>query len=142
MKRAAESQKEEFPSAAVEAVKRDFYVDDCLTSCNTTQEAKQMIQGITDLLSRRGMQIVKWISSDPTVLLDVPVERWAKSVQQFQVGDELPEERVLGMLWEVEGDQLRYAVAQKETKLTRRGVLSAVSSLFDPLGLVAPVLLG
>ena len=66
----------------------------------------------------------------------------AKSVQQFQVGDELPEERVLGMLWEVESDQLRYAVAQKETKLTRRGVLSAVSSLFDPLGLVAPVLLG
>ena len=53
----------------------------------------------------------------------------------------MPEERALGVAWEVENDVLKFNVRFEEKPSTRRGILSTVASLFDPLGLVAPALL-
>ncbi|XP_052817984.1 uncharacterized protein LOC128244007 [Mya arenaria] len=43
------------------------------------------------------------------------------------------------MNWKLETDSFTYSVSKDEKPLTRRGVLSTVNSLFDPLGFVAPV---
>ena len=53
----------------------------------------------------------------------------------------LPKERVLGVLWNVENSTLGFKVNLKENPLTRRGVLSVLSSIYDPLGFGAPFLL-
>ncbi|XP_064618822.1 uncharacterized protein LOC135482568 [Lineus longissimus] len=45
------------------------------------------------------------------------------------------------MQWDVETDTFLFQLDLKQKPLTRRGILSTVSSLFDPLGLVAPVIL-
>ena len=45
------------------------------------------------------------------------------------------------MVWNFQSDRFEFKVSIKEKPLTRGGLLSAVSSLFDPLGLVAPVIL-
>ena len=55
--------------------------------------------------------------------------------------DVLPIQRALGVQWNLENDQLTFNVSIPEKPLTRRGVLSIVNSLYDPLGLVAPVIL-
>ena len=47
----------------------------------------------------------------------------------------------LGILWNVEADTLGFKIAIKEKPLTRRGMLSTLSSIYDPLGLGAPFLL-
>ena len=47
-------------------------------------------------------------------------------------------ERALGVVWNVTADTLTFKSAQKKTPVTKRGVLSAVSSVFDPLGMLAP----
>ncbi|XP_077966587.1 uncharacterized protein LOC144420802 [Styela clava] len=51
-------------------------------------------------------------------------------------------ERVLGVFWNVDADafQFRSTVPKLKT-YTRRTILSAVNSLFDPLGMLAPVIL-
>ena len=70
-----------------------------------------------------------------------PSER-AKDVQNVDVfSEELPIERTLGVQWCVESDTFQFRVHFNDKPLTRRGIMSSVSSIFDPLGLVAPVLL-
>ncbi|XP_043234098.1 uncharacterized protein LOC122387733 [Amphibalanus amphitrite] len=51
------------------------------------------------------------------------------------------EKRVLGILWNVSSDTIGVQVQDMRKPATRRGILSATSSLFDPLGFVAPVLM-
>ena len=57
----------------------------------------------------------------------------------------MPEERALGVKWETEEDVLKISVDVEKLRskpLTKRGVLSSVSSMYDPLGMVAPTVIG
>jgi len=53
----------------------------------------------------------------------------------------LPVERTLGVRWDVETDTLSFATCMKQKPMTRRGMLSIVSSVFDPLGFLNPFIL-
>lgn len=55
--------------------------------------------------------------------------------------DPLPLQRSLGLSWNLEADSFTYLVSSEEKPYTRRGVLSTVNSLYDPLGFVAPITL-
>ena len=55
--------------------------------------------------------------------------------------DRLPIERALGVQWCVETDTFQLRITVQDTPLTRRIILSTVSSVYDPLGFVSPVLL-
>ena len=55
--------------------------------------------------------------------------------------DSLPVERALGVLWNVEQDTLEIKVVPKQLALTQRGIQKQISTIFDPLGLVAPFVL-
>lgn len=55
--------------------------------------------------------------------------------------DQLPVERALGLPWCVETDTFKFKMALKEQPHTRRGILSVVSSVYDPLGFLAPLTL-
>ena len=52
--------------------------------------------------------------------------------------DDLPIERALGVQWCVESDTFGFRIFVKDKPLTRRGILSSVSSIYDPLGFAAP----
>ena len=141
LRQVAEEFKSEVPADVIQAINRSFYVDDCLRSVDDPIEAKRLVDELTGVLARRGFKLTKWISSDPQVLAAVPEEQRSPSVTSFQLGDDLPQERALGLTWDVKEDAFRFQVPDRKVELTRRGVLSDVSSLYDPLGLVAPVLL-
>ena len=53
----------------------------------------------------------------------------------------LPVERVLGVSWCIENDVFNFRIVLKDKPLTRRGILSTISSIYDPLGFAAPVML-
>ncbi|XP_043088736.1 LOW QUALITY PROTEIN: uncharacterized protein LOC122334940 [Puntigrus tetrazona] len=53
----------------------------------------------------------------------------------------MPLERALGIHWHVDSDNFRFSVDLKDQPATRRGLLSTVASLYDPLGFIAPFLL-
>ena len=51
---------------------------------------------------------------------------------------ELLMERALGVQWCVSSDDFQFKVTVKENPTPRRGVLSTVASIYDPLGFVLP----
>ena len=72
----------------------------------------------------------------------IPHEDRSKDIQSLDITrDTLPIERALGVQWCIESDTLQFRVELKDRPLTRRGILSTVSSVFDPLGLLAPLVL-
>ena len=47
-------------------------------------------------------------------------------------------DRALGVHWDVTNDEFLFKISMKEKPATRRGILSIVSSIYDPLGFGAP----
>ena len=83
----------------------------------------------------------KFVSNRKKVLDSIPETFRRNGVKDKDLGCKLPDEQVLGILWNVEADTLGFKIAIKEKPLTRRGMLSTLSSIYDPLGLDAPFLL-
>ena len=53
----------------------------------------------------------------------------------------LPEDKALGVKWNVQDDTLGFTIKMGKKATTRRGLLSDLSSVYDPLGFGAPFLL-
>ena len=130
-----------FSDEAVESVKDNFYMDDLLKSVNCVTGAIQLAQELIELLSRGGFRLTKFLSNDPRVVKSLPAEN--RSVATLKVPDAGGQfcERVLGMMWDYEFDLFRFNINITPKSFTIRGILSMLSSLFDPLGFAAPVIL-
>ncbi|KAK3752073.1 hypothetical protein QZH41_005572 [Actinostola sp. cb2023] len=135
----ADDNKANFSPEAVETVKRNFYVDDCLKSVDGEQEAIRLVDELHRLLARGGFRLTKWVSNSRCVLDSIPEPERAGSVKTLDF-DHVLIERALGILWDVQPDTLGFKIAVKEKPATRRGILSVVSSIYDPLGFVSPLL--
>ena len=92
------------------------------------------------LLAKGGFHLTKWISNSREVLEEIPPGERAPSMANLDLED-LPIDRALGTQWDVEADTLSFRVKEKPVPDTRRGILSLVSSLYDPLGFAAPLIL-
>ncbi|VDI39382.1 Hypothetical predicted protein [Mytilus galloprovincialis] len=88
-----------------------------------------------------GFRLTKWLSNSRDVLKAIPESELAPAVVNLSPGDVLPNDKALGVIWDVNEDKIRFKVKLTDKPLTRRGILSIVSSIFDPLGLVSPVTL-
>ncbi|XP_071834278.1 uncharacterized protein [Apostichopus japonicus] len=137
LRRTADDNQDSFDEEVRQTVYDNFYVDDCLRSVRTTEDGRRLIPQLRDMLSLGGFRLTKWVSNDREVLSMVPPAERASSVVDLDF-THLPLERTLGVLWDMESDRFKFKVAVKDVPNTRRGILSATSSLYDPLGLVAP----
>ena len=127
---------------AAKAILHNFYVDDCLVSVESEESAKKLASDLMALLKDGGFRLTKWISNRPAVLQSIPEEERAKDVKGLDLNhDALPVERALGISWDVEIDCLQYKFKPKDKPQTRRGILSVVSSIYDPLGYASPFVL-
>ena len=84
----------------------------------------------------------KWVSNNRTLLLSIPENSRSKEMKDLDFDqDVLPVERALGRQWCTETDSSEFKINIQEKPLTRRGILSMVSSIYDLLGMLAPVIL-
>ena len=75
--------------------------------------------------------------------MSVSAEDRAKEIKGLDLGsDKLPIERALGVEWCIESDAFKFRIQLKDKPCTRKGILATIRSIFDPLGLIAPVVLG
>ncbi len=89
-----------------------------------------------------GLRLHKFTSNSKDVIAAIPREDHATTLKNLDLHtDCLPVERALGVYWCVESDTFQMRITLQDTPLTRRGILSTISSIYDPLGFVAPVLL-
>ena len=111
---------------------RNFYVNDCLKSVATVPETSRLVSQLVQLLTRGGFHLTKWISNSRKGLKEITAHERALSVANLDLED-LPIDRALGTQWDVEADTLSFHVKEKPVPDTRRGMLSLISSLYDPL---------
>lgn len=139
LRKTAQDYKGLYNTEVINTVLKNFYVDDCLKSVKTVTEASSLLCDLKDFLMRGGFHITKWISNSREVMTYIPVSRRAKEVKDLDLeNDTVPIDRALGIQWCVENDVFCFKMDIKDQPLTRRGILSMVSSVFDPLGFLVP----
>ena len=125
---------------AIESDKKHFYEDDILKSLPNEPDAIRLLNELIDLLTREGFRLTKCTSSSTKVLAAIPTSARADPPLNLDL-DKLPVDRALGLQWKVEEDVFEFKVIDLEKPETKRGILSTVASLYDPLGFAAPVTL-
>ncbi|XP_071088902.1 uncharacterized protein [Haliotis cracherodii] len=141
LKETAKDNMDLFGKEVVHAVEKSFYVDDCLTSVQSEKMAIEMSHKLREICKKGGFRLTKWISNSRAAIESIPGEERAKEVKDLDMDDALPIERALGVHWCVESDTFKFRIAIKDKPITRRGILSTVSSIYDPLGFAGPYVL-
>ena len=142
LKRTTDDFKELFGSEPAKFIKEDFYVDNGLKSVPSAVQASALIESTKSLLAKGGFNLHKFISNSKKVIKAIPKEQQASGIKELDLSrDVLPIERASGVQWCLQSDSLQFRVVLKDKPLTRRGILSSISSIYDPLGLAAPFLL-
>ena len=142
LRKTAEDHKDEFPEEIIKTVERNFYVADCHKSVKSSELAVRLVNDLCDLLAKGGFTLTKWQCNRPEVLQSIPEDERAQSMLNLDLlKDALPIQRALGLQWDMESDKFIFDGVLKDKPTTRRGILSLVSSVYDPLGFLAPVVL-
>ena len=123
-------------SEVANVIKRNMYADDLMKSTETTADAILLVHKVKEQLSKGGFHLTKWCSNDRRVLAVVPEPERAKSVINLEL-DQLPTQSALGL--KQVSDKLMSVTSK--VPLTKRGMVSVVYSLFDPLGFIAPYIM-
>lgn len=125
------------PPLVEKAVLHCMYVDDCLMSVDERDEVDTLIHSLPEVLLSGGFLITKFVVNDESFVQEIPAEHRAKEIHLFSPDSE---SRVLGVIWNIHQDVFRYTVKAvvEESVVTRRYMLKAVASFFDPLGLSMP----
>lgn len=139
LRQVARDNKLNFSAETISTVESNYYVDDVLKSQDDVATIKQLIGEMITLLKKGGFVLSKFVSNFPEVLSDVP-ESDCELVELKPFPNDEYEHPALGVQWNVNRDTLGYNNNVSTKANTRRGFLSVVNSIFDPLGLVCPLI--
>ena len=131
--------RKKFGEDAFRTVMRNFYVDDLLKSKETEEKAAMLALAVEGICKAGGFNLTKFISPSLKLLQQFPAEKRVKFVEDISIAQ--VETRALGVEWCIEKDTLKFRVHLKDKSLTRRGMLSSLSSAYDPDGIGGPFLL-
>ncbi|XP_058128358.1 uncharacterized protein LOC131291530, partial [Anopheles ziemanni] len=124
------------------ALRRNFYVDDFIGGAQSIEEAAKLRSELSDLLSKGGFDLRKWTSNRLEVLSGLAEDQLGtKSALQFDSHETV---KALGVSWKPESDTLHFdcpiQAPSDEEVSTKRMAMSNIARLFDPLGMLAPVI--
>ena len=134
---------EQAPPDVRNFVENNFYVDDGLVSLPDVDIARDLIERTKSALYKGGrLRIHKIVSNDKSLLSHFAANELADNLKELDLtSDSAPLQSSLGLLWDINHDKFVYRFYDLQKPFTKRGVLSVVNSLFDPLGFLAPVVI-
>ncbi|XP_055714251.1 uncharacterized protein LOC129808498 [Phlebotomus papatasi] len=132
----AQDEGEHFPVAA-KAVLNHFYIDDCLMSAASTQEIVETQRLLVTMFQKAKLELSKWKSNSAEVLRELNSE--LDSCENIHLSGE--EVKTLGLSWNPSSDSFCFHVSPDISKqvVTKRTIMSVLARIFDPLGLIGPV---
>ena len=114
----------------------DFWVDDLLSGANTLEEACVLQDDLIETLNKNCLPLRKWSSNEPQLVTRLPkdLQEAAKAYENHQI-------KTLGLTWHRLEDHFVYVCSSGYVStITKRTLLCDVSKHFDPIGLIAPIL--
>ena len=117
-----------------------FHVDDMLVSIKSKAEAAEFIKGTRETLRFGGFNLTKFVVSDHELLGEIEQSDRAVEVEEL-TSDVLS--KALRTQWNVDRDTfffVRWPVVEQAT-VSGRVALFQVHSMYNPLGLISPIVL-
>ena len=133
----------QYPLAA-QAVKKSFYVDDCLTGEDTIPAAIELQSQLSDLFNVGGFLLRKWNASESAVLDRLPSDlKDLGAIHKFHETTQEQYTKTLGIEWNSKSDQFRLTISELPdlSHLTKRQLVSDAARTFDVLGWFSPTLI-
>lgn len=142
----------------VRKMTESFYVDDLVTGEDDTGKAFALYKGAKDRLARGGFKLRKWMTNDEVLrgliaqddnrkTADDGVTNEEETYAKLTLGSEISKScpKVLGLPWDCENDLICFSFEKivakaQEIRPTKRSLLSLLASMFDPLGIISPVI--
>ncbi|CAG9114803.1 unnamed protein product [Plutella xylostella] len=115
----------------------DFFVDDLVTGHDDKEQLLQICNGVSNVLKSGCFRLRKWIFNS-----DIQNSQSIFSSKDLSLGDNC-QTKTLGMGWFNNSDELNYSTRHVKdiTPVTKRTILSIISQIFDPLGLLGPTVI-
>ena len=115
-------------------VANDFYVDDLLTGADDIETLKQIKREVSEVLEPKGLELAKWFSNH-----DLDFSQNQNIERQMPIEESTT--KTLGLHWNPSSDIFTFLLDMNfdQLKVTKRNILSVSARLFDPLGLLCPV---
>ena len=89
-----------------------------------------------------GFKLGKFISNNTVVLKSLQEDQRRKGVKDADLSsEERPIERALRVPWNIDEETFGFKIVAEEKPLRCHGLLSTLSSVYNPLGLAAPFIL-
>jgi len=137
LKLIADEDCDEFASVRA-ALTHHTYVDDICVGADTEQEALELQANLIMVLKRSGLELKKWSANTSSVLDAIPADSRGSGPLPFDNVDGYST-KMLGIEWHPDRDNFCCALRPDPTPVfTKRGILSLVARIFDPLGFFAP----
>ena len=108
-----------------ESLKENTYVDNVMGLVFTEEEAKDFKSKATEIMSKGKLSFGKWKSN----------------IEALNDDKERAKTKLLGVGWNQEDDTFAVEIEINETAtITKRAMLNTLASIYDPLGLMSPIL--
>ncbi|XP_018363692.1 PREDICTED: uncharacterized protein LOC108761581 [Trachymyrmex cornetzi] len=131
LKQLALDNSQTYPGAAA-TIQNDFYMDDLITGSDSVSHLQQLKQEIVKILATAGLELRKWNSNVLELLSNSENERPLASKEEV---------KTLGIHWNAQEDMFKFKVTiPREACKSKRGILSVIAQIYDPLGLIGPVM--
>ncbi|XP_067205391.1 uncharacterized protein [Linepithema humile] len=116
----------------------DFYVDDLLTGADSIQDLITIRNEVNTILSKAGFVLRKWASNEQAILNGIPTSS-SNHILNISEDVNVP---TLGMQWNSQSDTFQFNITTtKQLKISKRSILSTTAHIFDPLGILGPIII-
>ena len=130
-----------FGEAAANALHDNFYVDDLLKSIEELDSAKRLVKDVINMCKSGGFYLTKFIFNNKELLFSVTENQRRMGVKDQDLSGDLPNVKALGICWNLIEDIFSFKLKLETKTLTKRVMLSVISSIYNPLGFAAPFIL-
>ncbi|XP_032784829.2 uncharacterized protein LOC116922564 [Daphnia magna] len=118
-----------------------MYVDDYLGSAGSVAEAVREATTLKKALAAADLHFQAWLSNSTEFIRAMQGEQRTPEGAPDLLLKDGGSEKILGVIWNIRNDTLGFRVSDLEDEeFTRVSLTSKVASVFDPLGIAAPLI--
>ena len=152
-----EQYSEQYPELCAQLI-CSLYADDVNQGAYSVESAISQYEISKKLMKEGGFNLRKWNSNSQDVMEYIKVKEQIQPSESRTSEDDQTyaqlttanldsndsENKVLGISWSIDSDNLLYKLSHlrdftEVSKVTKRNILKTIASIFDPLGLISPV---